>query len=141
MAMSMTFLLVDAATTYGPPATVGLHVTVRASGSAPGSARPLRAEAVSVFDRARADAAGERAAHRLGCAEPGCSRHVGRAEPGGLQQPAGDLDAHPLDVGRGCATDLVTEHPREVPRAHRDTCREPFDRVVGVGMVGDPGLE
>src|SRR3954454_18375504 len=94
------------------------------------SGGPLGAEAVSVLDRAGADAARERASQGLGRAEAGGAGHVDRAEGRRLQQTTCDFDAHLFDVRGGRSADFVTELPREVSLAHRHTRRESFDGVV-----------
>ena len=89
-----------------------------------------RTEAISVLGRARADAAGERAAQRLGCAEAGRRRDLVDGERRGLEQAARDLDPDLLDVGGRRAPDLGPEHTGEVAGTHRDPGREPLDAVV-----------
>ena len=98
-------------------------------------------ETIAVLGRARADPAGERAAERLGGAEAGSAGDSVDGERRGLEQPARDLDPHPLDVHRGRAADLGAEHAGEVARAHRGPGREPFDAVVVVGVLADPVLQ
>ena len=78
---------------------------------------------------------------RLGGAEPGRARDLVDRVVGGLEEPAHDLDSHQLDVCGRRAADLVAEDPCEVPRAHRDTGREPLDGVIRLGMLDDPVLE
>src|SRR5205814_129539 len=102
---------------------------------------PRRPEAVAVLEWADADAAGERPAHGLGCAEARGAGDVGGGESSRLEQPARDFDPNGFYVRGRRAADFVAEDPGEVARAHRYARREPLDRVVLVGMLGNPTLK
>ena len=59
----------------------------------------------------------------------------------GWRRITGRLDADALDEAPGRLSHLLAEDPREVARAHRDASGERVDRVVGLRMLHDPGLQ
>ena len=83
---------------------------------------------------------------RRGASSPACrSRRRARRRRAGRgrvsRRRAGLLDAHRLDVGRRRHADLAGERARERARAHVRAVGQRADRQVGVGVLGDPGLQ
>ena len=109
-----------------------------------GAARHARGtEAISVLARARADAAGERAAHASRrVPKPAARAMSSTREAGRLEQPPRDLDAHASRRTRPACTPTSSRNTRAKWRGLIATrAGEPLDAVVAVGMLGDPALQ
>src|SRR2546425_4088151 len=95
----------------------------------------------SVSERCRPQRSQERPSHDVDAPEAARDRAVRETLVGLLQEPPSGLYAQLKEIAAWRDAELLCEHPREVPRAHRHAIGEGVDRQAPVEVFHHPHLQ
>ena len=93
-----------------------------------------------ISERCRSQGSQESPSQNVDAPEAGRDRHLLETLVGLLQEPPGGLHTQLKEIAARRGAEVLREHPREVPWAHRDAKGERVDRQWPVQMFRHPHL-